>query len=168
LVNFKIPYSYYLKNRRISQFIIRIFIRKHHGIKDKATVSSSEGSFTDKIFQLTNELIPSVQRSRINLHRGDSSQESIRALNERRSVLFLEWGKFHPFFFIILFSSFLFHYLIFILSFSLFSLIFFFLGAKDKYAKKISQELSDEENSSAQLNSLSSADEEYMKNNNLF
>ena len=143
-------------------------MRKHHGIKDKATVGSSEGSFTDKIFQLTNELIPSVQRSRINLHRGDSSQESIRALNERRSVLFLEWGKFHPFFFIILFSSFLFHYLIFILSFSLFSLIFFFLGVKDKYAKKISQELSDEENSSAQLNSLSSADEEYMKNNNLF
>jgi len=84
-------------------------MRKHHGTKDKATVGSSEGSFTDKIFQVTNELIPSVQRSRINLHRGDSSQESIRALNERRSVLFSEWGtKFHSFCFIEFSNFFLF------------------------------------------------------------
>jgi hypothetical protein len=55
----------------------------------------------------------------------------------------------------------------FILSVSLNSLIFFFLGVKDKCGKRISQELA-QENSSPQLNSLSSADEDYMKNNNLF
>ena len=55
-------------------------------------VGTSEGSFSDKIFQLTNELIPSVQRSRINFHRGDASQESIRELKEKRNVLFSEWG----------------------------------------------------------------------------
>jgi len=65
-------------------------MRNNHGKRDQPTVGSSEGSFSDKIFFLTNELLPSVQRSRIAFHRGN--KDCITALAERRAVLFEEWG----------------------------------------------------------------------------
>ena len=67
-------------------------MRKDHETTDQPKVGSSAGSFSDKIFQLTNELIPSVQRSRINFHRGDAAQESIKVLKEQRNIFFSEWG----------------------------------------------------------------------------
>ena len=79
-------------NQLTSHFIIRIFMRKDHGTTDQPKVGSSAGSFLDKTFQLTNELIPSVQRSRINFHRGDAAQESIKVLKEQRNIFFSEWG----------------------------------------------------------------------------
>ena len=66
-------------------------MRKEHGSKDIARAGTTDGTFTEKIFQLTNELIPSVQRSRIKLHRGD--KKNIDDMDKRRQVTFAQWGK---------------------------------------------------------------------------
>jgi hypothetical protein len=56
----------------------------------EVVVGSSDGSFTEKIFQLTSELLPCVLRSRIAITRDEDRKN---ALAVRRDALFKKWGN---------------------------------------------------------------------------
>jgi len=73
----------------ITCFYNRIFLKKNHENRENGLVASYEGSFVEKVFDLTNKFIPSVQRSRLSFfHRSNQKED----LNERRTSLFKQWG----------------------------------------------------------------------------